>query len=78
MKESKIYWNKTGAMEFSKTFCELLLKKDWYSADNSANISRGKEKGSTAVGVSNSLSEQDTDLEVSRIPFVAPAGTVNL
>ena len=70
LSENKIHLNKAGVTEFYKNVCEFSSKQDWYSADNSVNISTGNGKVLTAYDVSNSLSEINVRLEVRQLdPF---------
>ena len=67
LNESKVHLNISGPIEFAKNVCEFLLQQDWYSTDNSCNISLGSEKSSTVLGVSNSIPENNIHFELSQL-----------
>ena len=65
-KEKQGSFKQTRYNEFAKNVCEFLLQQDWYSADNSGNITWGSKKISTVLEVSNSTSEHKIHHKISQ------------
>ena len=64
LNKSKVHLNKSGTTEFAKNVCEVFLQQDWYTADNSRDITLGSGKSLPVLGISNSIPEHDIHYEV--------------
>ena len=64
-KEKQGSFKQTRYNEIAKNVCEFLLQQDWYSADNSGNITWGSKKILAVLEVSNSTSEHKIHHKIS-------------